>query len=138
MGFKSFDQNWPHVDVCTITDHNYKNVYGWLRPKIKESEIETLEKEIKALREQISALEDHSKFWQDALKLFGLPIDSKWRAFKGAVNHQSKELKDLVKEVRRLEKMITTNTTPLDASKDGRYVYSVKDMILEIMKRVGR
>lgn len=31
--FTSFDQNWPTLSVCTITQHDYKNVLGWLRPK---------------------------------------------------------------------------------------------------------
>lgn len=30
--FVSFDQNWPTLSVCTQTEHDYKNVYGWLRP----------------------------------------------------------------------------------------------------------
>ena len=32
-GFTSFDQNWPTLSVCTKTKHDYKYVYGWLRPK---------------------------------------------------------------------------------------------------------
>jgi Skp family chaperone for outer membrane proteins len=34
--FVSFDQNWPTLSVCTKTNHNYTNVYGWLRAKKKE------------------------------------------------------------------------------------------------------
>ena len=32
--FTSFDQNWPTLSVCTKTVHDYKNVYGWFRPKV--------------------------------------------------------------------------------------------------------
>ena len=34
--FTSFDQNWRALNVCELTEHNYTNVLGWLRPK-KES-----------------------------------------------------------------------------------------------------
>lgn len=30
--FVSFDQNWPTLSKCTKTEHDFKNVYGWLRP----------------------------------------------------------------------------------------------------------
>jgi hypothetical protein len=32
-GFTSFDQNWPTLNKCTQTEHDYVNVLGWLRPK---------------------------------------------------------------------------------------------------------
>lgn len=32
-GFTSFDQNWPTGSLCHFQTHDYKNVYGWLRPK---------------------------------------------------------------------------------------------------------
>lgn len=31
--FTSLDQNWPHLNQVTETNHTYTNVYGWLRPK---------------------------------------------------------------------------------------------------------
>lgn len=31
--FTSFDQNWPTLDKCTKTKHNYNNVIGWMHPK---------------------------------------------------------------------------------------------------------
>ena len=31
--FKSFDQNWSKISYCEIVNHNYKNVWGVLRPK---------------------------------------------------------------------------------------------------------
>lgn len=31
--FTSLDQNWPTLSKVTKTVHDYKNVYGWLRPK---------------------------------------------------------------------------------------------------------
>lgn len=34
--FVSFDQNWPSINKCTKTTHNYTNVLGWLRPKPQE------------------------------------------------------------------------------------------------------
>ncbi len=34
-GFDSFDQNWPVGSVCHIQHHDYSNVAGWLRCKIK-------------------------------------------------------------------------------------------------------
>lgn len=37
--FTSFDQNWPTLDVCTLTKHNYTNVIGWLHPKGNMDEI---------------------------------------------------------------------------------------------------
>lgn len=50
-GFTSFDQNWPTLDKCTLTKHNYTNVIGWLHPKeimsadeilVKKSDFENL------------------------------------------------------------------------------------------------
>ena len=35
-GFTSFDQNWPTLSKCTLTDHTYENVTGWLHPKNKQ------------------------------------------------------------------------------------------------------
>lgn len=32
-GFTSFDQNWNTPLRCNIENHNYNNVYGFLRPK---------------------------------------------------------------------------------------------------------
>jgi len=32
--FKSFDQNWPAGESCVIVNHDYKNVVGFLVPKI--------------------------------------------------------------------------------------------------------
>jgi hypothetical protein len=31
--FTSLDQNWPTLDKVTKTNHDYKNIYGWLHPK---------------------------------------------------------------------------------------------------------
>jgi hypothetical protein len=31
--FKSLDQNYPLNSPCTIVNHNYRNVLGWLHPK---------------------------------------------------------------------------------------------------------
>lgn len=31
--FNSFDQNWPVGSKCHFQEHNYSNVFGWLRPK---------------------------------------------------------------------------------------------------------
>lgn len=31
--FTSLDQNWPTLDEVTETEHDYKNIIGWLRPK---------------------------------------------------------------------------------------------------------
>ena len=46
--FKSFDQNWPTLDKCTITTHNYTNVIGWLRPKENMNE-----EQLKMLQERL-------------------------------------------------------------------------------------
>lgn len=32
-GFVGFDQNWSNPLHCTIENHTYKNVLGWLHPK---------------------------------------------------------------------------------------------------------
>lgn len=34
MSFTSLDQNWPTLSVVTKTKHTYKNVIGWLRPRV--------------------------------------------------------------------------------------------------------
>lgn len=53
-GFTSLDQNWPTLSKVTKTDHNYINVYGWLRPKEKPmaSELE-------------ACMADRKKFWAE-------------------------------------------------------------------------
>lgn len=52
--FTSFDQNWRAINVCEPTEHNYTNVYGWLRPKESSmgNELET-------------CLADRLKFWKE-------------------------------------------------------------------------
>jgi uncharacterized coiled-coil protein SlyX len=45
--FTSFDQNWPTLDKCTKTNHDYTNVYGWLRPDLEDNEEELLDEIIK-------------------------------------------------------------------------------------------
>ena len=32
--FTSFDQNWPEGSNCHFQEHDYKNVFGWLHPKL--------------------------------------------------------------------------------------------------------
>lgn len=39
--FKSFDQNWSKPLFCTIENHNYSNIRGWLRPKTKQESVDT-------------------------------------------------------------------------------------------------
>jgi len=43
--FKSFDQNWSQISYCEIVNHNYKNVYGVLRPKVNMSDTHTIPSE---------------------------------------------------------------------------------------------
>jgi hypothetical protein len=43
--FISFDQNWPTLNECTLTEHNYNEVVGWLEPRkfnlpLKQTEID--------------------------------------------------------------------------------------------------
>lgn len=122
FSFKSFDQNWPTLDVCTITDHSYKNVYGWLRPKITKESCD-------ALREALEKAQNHEKFWFDALKLLELPQDSKWKTYKATIN-------GLLSRIEVLEKAVATNVTSLDAKKEDKYVYSMSDLFGEIIKRI--
>jgi len=45
--FKSFDQNWPLYSPCHVQGHTYKNVIGWIRPKllINDSDINMTDQE---------------------------------------------------------------------------------------------
>lgn len=36
--FKSFDQNYPTGSACSVVQHNYRNVLGWLRPLLSNQE----------------------------------------------------------------------------------------------------
>lgn len=136
MGFKSFDQNWPTLDVCTITDHNYKNVYGWLRPKVSKKTIDTLREEVKRLSEALVASEVYEERWTDALKLFGLPSNTKWKPFKDAVKSLFDKVDELEEKNLKLEDVIANNVTHLDAMKDEKYIYSIGDFVNEIWRRL--
>jgi hypothetical protein len=142
LSFKSFDQNWPTLSVCTITEHNYKNIYGWIRPKISKDidyytkRISTLENDIKALKEALVASQDYEERWVDALELFGLPSNSKWKAYKDKVNGMFKELETLKEKVGILENTIAHNVTNLDAKKDDKYIYDTISLLNEILRRV--
>lgn len=136
MSFKSFDQNFPTLDKCTITEHNYSNLYGWLRPKILIEPCVELEKENKSLKEALEKSKDHEKFWFDALKLVGLPEDSKWKKFKSTVVKLYEDKQKAEKKIKELEKMIAENVTGLDAKKNNKYVYDNTSLILEILRRI--
>ncbi len=55
--FTSLDQNWPTLDKVTKTEHDYKNVIGWLRPKkqdnIEPDVIAQLQNRIKDLEKEV-------------------------------------------------------------------------------------
>lgn len=142
LSFKSFDQNWPTLSVCTITEHNYKNIYGWLRPKISKEidyykkRISTLESEIKRLKEALVTSKDYEERWTDALKLFDLPSNSKWKPFKDKVNKLFSDLENSLEKIQSLENAISHNVTNLDAKKDDKYIYDTISLLNEIIRRI--
>ena len=136
MSFKSFDENWPTLNVCTITSHTYKNVYGWLRPKIETGTLKDLQEEIKDLKEELVGSKNHEKFWFDALKLVALPEDSKWKKYKTVILDVYDSKQKALERITALEKMIGTNVTGLDSRKDGAYVYGSTTLLLELIKRI--
>ena len=64
--FTSFDENWPTLDKCTLTDHNYTNVSGWLHP-IKEDNCEDALIEMRESRNKwkLQCEEDKEKYAKD-------------------------------------------------------------------------
>jgi CHAP domain-containing protein len=58
--FKSFDQNFPFNSACHLQEHNYTGVLGWLRPKKKPQDQQTLldqlKKERDTLKEKINKI----------------------------------------------------------------------------------
>jgi hypothetical protein len=65
-GFTSFDENWPTLDKCTLTKHNYTNVSGWFHPT-NEMDCETALIEMRASRDKWKnqCEEDKEKYAQD-------------------------------------------------------------------------
>lgn len=51
--FKSFDQNWSKPLYCTIENHSYSNVRGWLRPK-KKSTGETFKEYVTTVHQMVT------------------------------------------------------------------------------------
>jgi len=135
--FKSFDQNDPTWNVCTITEHGYSNLYGWLRPKISVDVCKDLELENELLRNELVSALDHEKFWFDALKLVSLPEDSKWKVYKKEILKIYKENSDLKDEVTKLKGLIAVNAPALFSKKDDKYTYSNTDIIKELLRRLG-
>lgn len=134
--FRSFDQNDPTLSVCTVTEHDFSSLYGWLSPKISTNKCDELEIENEALREALVECRDHEKFWFDALKMVGLPEDSKWKHFKAVVMKLYSDKQKYEKRIEELEDMIATNVTGLDSKKDGKYVYSSTALLLELIQRL--
>lgn len=65
--FQSFDQNWPTLSVCTLTNHNYTNVIGWLHPLTVTTTPPTMPEQL----ELDKMREERDKNWnlyQDSLK----------------------------------------------------------------------
>lgn len=50
--FTSLDQNWPTLSKVTKTKHDYKNVYGWLRPKGKTMADPDIAKQLEMCKEE--------------------------------------------------------------------------------------
>jgi hypothetical protein len=48
-GFTSFDQNFPIDSPCHLQNHNYKNIIGYLRPKLTNNEIDMTIEELKKI-----------------------------------------------------------------------------------------
>jgi len=66
--FNSFDQNWSRVSYCEIVNHDYKNVYGVLRPK-------------KQLEEDIPVKEE--KFYtEEEMTTVRLERDANWDLYQ--------------------------------------------------------
>lgn len=90
--FTSLDQNWPTLSKVTKTEHNYTNVYGWLRPKGQPmaGELET-------------CLKDRQKFWDER--------DATWRELgvdsvegaKSTIAGYKSRMTDLGNQVGRLQ-----------------------------------
>lgn len=53
--FQSFDQNWSKISYCELVRHNYKNVFGVLRPKKGGNMSGELE----------ACMADRKKFWEE-------------------------------------------------------------------------
>ena len=130
MSFKSLDQNWSEVERVTEENHSYTNVSGWLRPKMSVY--------IEELEERLKTTLNHEKFWFDALKLLGLPSNSKWKTYRKEISDLNMQIENLQIRVDKMETGIVQNVTPLDTQKDGKYVFTILDLIEEILQRLRR
>ena len=83
--FNSFDQNWPTLDKCTITTHDYTNVIGWLRPKENMDE-----EQLKMLQERLDWYEKEYPLEQQRL------VDEKAKVVK--LDGENKSLQALIEE----------------------------------------
>lgn len=91
--FWSFDQNWRALNVCEITEHNYNNVFGVLRPK-KESMPDALQE----------CLAQHTKLVDEATarenKITQLEMDKK--SLQETIDRLEIDKKSLEEDVREL------------------------------------
>lgn len=88
--FTSFDQNWPKLDVCTKTTHDYKNVFGWLKPK------------------KFTSLKDTDIDWDDFegnSHTVGWYVHE-WEVEKKNVGRLVKEVADKIKDYERLQRTL--------------------------------
>ncbi len=71
--FTSFDQNWRAINVCELTTHDYKNVYGVLRPVpvIQEDMSEELKACLAQHKDLIDQLEAQKKLTTTAQTALG-------------------------------------------------------------------
>lgn len=118
MNFTSFDQNWRALNVSELTKHDYKNVYGVLRPKGKSmskeleeclaqhkklvDEANQKDKELRGLEEEIEMLERQVKTLKKDHKAFEVSVaeqlaakDKQISAYKGEVTKKETKIAEL-------------------------------------------
>lgn len=80
---------------------------------------------------------ERAGYFEDALKMFGLIVGSKWSVFKSKVQETFKTIEDQNNKIKKLMDEIAINITPLSHKKDDQYIYTTKDLLLEVLARVG-
>lgn len=138
--FESFDANWPIGSLPHIQEHSYAGVLGWLRynsTTIDSStgNISALESKIKELRRDIKDLRQSRDKWRSIAKDYEVVIKS----LENAVQIKDAEIQDKNDKIQSMETALSTNITPLyQKNKNNVYVYPTKELLSEVIIRVGR
>lgn len=104
MIFTSFDQNWPTLNKCTVTEHNYDYLLGWFRPKNLPEELTLIDTNIESKIEKDLKLKEVSRY------------NNQW-SYKDLIEDWKTLTKQYYETKKNYDKVVTLNTELINKNK---------------------